>query len=201
MGIAFSLMLFAISAILGMVRIFKKDYRHGIYQTLFSLITGGIAMTYFFISLMFYPYDTFTVGLRIPQNIKFEKPVPYNNDIQENDVKTQDIVLHDYFQGGLYKYDLFLGPIEEGVVYLKIFEITRNQILSETEIKRKSEMNVENSTDQLKKFSLEGDFTVYEGNWNEFYGSRVEVWFKPKDSSKKERKLLSKNYIIQGWMR
>jgi hypothetical protein len=42
---------------------------------------------------------------------------------------------------------------------------------------------------------------ILEGDWGQFYGARIEVWFKPDDINKPERKLMIKNYIVQGWMR
>ncbi|WP_262887711.1 hypothetical protein [Chryseobacterium potabilaquae] len=42
-------------------------------------------------------------------------------------------------------------------------------------------------------------FTIEEGDWGDYYGSKVEVWFQPEDPAKPERKLLTKNYIIQGF--
>ena len=76
-----------------------------------------------------------------------------------------------------------------------------NQILSEKQRNKKSRIPVYNPTDDLKKFKIEYDFMVHEGDWDEFYGSRIEVWFQPENRNLKERKLFSKNYIIQGWQR
>jgi hypothetical protein len=101
----------------------------------------------------------------------------------------------------MYKYDLFLHKIKKGKVYLKIFEITSNQILSEKSIKRESQIEVENKTDEIKRFELKDEFTIFEGDWEQFYGGRIEVWFKPDNINKPERKLITKNYIIQAWMR
>jgi len=152
---------------------------------------------------MYYPNDFFASSLEIPENIKFEKPLEilYEEDKPKINVSKEDVVLYDYFQPGIYKYDIFLNKIEKGIVYLKIYEITNNELLSEEEIKRKSQIKVENKTDILKKFELTGQFTIYEGDWGDFYGSRIEVWFKPHNINQPERKLLTKNYIVQGWMR
>ena len=56
------------------------------------------------------------------------------------------------------------------------------------------------SEDNGEQFRTPMELTIYEGNWGQFYGARFEVWFKP-DSGGAERKLLEKNYKIQGWER
>ncbi|WP_124531905.1 hypothetical protein [Chryseobacterium sp. KBW03] len=173
----------------------------GILQILSTVILAVLTYGYFSFALMFYPYDFFAEGLKIPDNIKFEKPLKLNDAKDKINTNQQDFILYDYFQSGIYKYDLFLNKIEKGKVYLKIFEITKNQKLSERSIKEESQIEVENKTDELKKFELKDEFTIFEGDWGQFYGARIEVWFKPDDINKPERKLMIKNYIVQGWMR
>ncbi|WP_126651044.1 hypothetical protein [Chryseobacterium aureum] len=168
------------------------------------LSTGILALLtygYFSFALMFYPYDFFAEGLEIPHHIKFEKPLKFDDEKDRINMSQQDIILYDYFQPGIYKYDLFFNKIEKGKVYLKIFEITNNQILSERSIKKKSQIEVENKTDELRRFELKDEFTIFEGDWGQFYGARIEVWFQPADTSQPEKKIMTKNYIVQGWMR
>jgi hypothetical protein len=188
---------------LGIIRVFKKEYLTGILQSCVAFILAIIIFGFFSFFLMFYPNDFFANNLEIPKNIKFEKPLEiiYEKDKPKINVTKEDVILYDYFQPGIYKYDIFLNGIEKGSVYLKIFEITNNELLSEKEIKEKGQIEVENHTDKLKRFELKGDFKIYEGDWGDFYGSRIEVWFKPQNINKPERKLLTKNYIVQGWMR
>jgi hypothetical protein len=50
------------------------------------------------------------------------------------------------------------------------------------------------------KFGTKKHFTIYEGDWGNPYAGKFELWFKPKNGGR-ERKLLTKNYIIEGWMR
>ena len=49
------------------------------------------------------------------------------------------------------------------------------------------------------KFSSATDFTIYEGDWGKPYAARFELWFKPVNGGH-ERKLIEKNYKIEGWM-
>ena len=43
-------------------------------------------------------------------------------------------------------------------------------------------------------------FTIYEGDWEDYYAARIEVWHKDA-STQKETKLLEKVYRVDGWMR
>ena len=189
--------------ILGIIRLFKKDYFQGILQIIMTLAIGVIGFAFFLLTLFFFPHDYFAKNLKIPQNIKFEKPLNFNDSIKPETLNGQipTLILHDGFQPGIYQYELYLNKIEKGFIYLKIYEITQNEILSEESIKESSKINVYNPTHELKKFKLKEDFTISEGNWGEYYGSRIEVWYQPENKNEKERKLFSKNYIIQGWER
>ena len=202
-----SLIIFCLSFLFsfgfGIIRLFKKDYLKGSLQTIATIIIGGISFSFLSLILLFYPFDFFADNLTVPKNIRFEKPVSLsqNETVKSIRVKSADFILYDDLQPGIYKYDLYLNKIEAGKVYLKFYEITKNRILSKEEIETKSLMNVYNPTSELKKFELKEDFTVYEGNWDQFYGSRIEVWFRPNEKNRSERKLMTKNYIIQGWQR
>jgi hypothetical protein len=97
-------------------------------------------------------------------------------------------------------YDFWIGKIESGSIYLKAFEITQNLGLSADRLPKSSSISIYNPTDSIIKFGTNSDFTIYEGDWGDSYAVRFEVWFKP-DNGAKERKLYSKNYKIEGWMR
>ncbi|MDN3706528.1 hypothetical protein QW060_26370 [Myroides ceti] len=98
--------------------------------------------------------------------------------------------------------------IESGYCYLKAFEVTHNDPLSADRLKERSKIKVFNSSDTTAKFemtaregySAEGIFTIYEGDWDKPYAARFEVWFVP-DNGGKERKLIEKNFKIEGWQR
>lgn len=202
--ITFALSIF-ISLIFGVIRLFKKDYLKGALQIVTTFIIGGTASVFLFSLLMFYPNDFFADHLEIPKNIKFDKPINQNDYLNSEQIEIipdkETLILYDVYQPGMYQYEIFLHKIEKGNVYLKFYEITTNQILSEENIKRDSKIQVFNATDELKKFKLNDPFTIKEGNWDQFYGSKIEVWFQPENLDLKERKLFSKNYIVQGWER
>lgn len=147
--------------------------------------------------------DKFADNLKIPQNIKID--FPRNDKIDTNNIdftQNDSINFHLYnsFQPGLYKYVLSIGKIESGIIYLKAFEITNNYPLSTTKLRERSSIRVLNSADSIKLFHTPSHFTIYEGDWGKPYGARFEVWFRP-DNNEKERKIIEKNYIIEGWQR
>ncbi|MFC5455208.1 hypothetical protein [Prosthecobacter fluviatilis] len=103
-------------------------------------------------------------------------------------------------QGGIYNALIRCNPGAPGRVYLKAFEITRNYRLSEDRLKTATNEWIGWSDDPSEQFLSETHFTIYEGDWEQYYGARFEVWFEPDDHSG-ERKLLERNFKIEGWMR
>ncbi|PWN61059.1 hypothetical protein C1634_013430 [Chryseobacterium viscerum] len=180
---------------------FKKDeFKNGLWQCLLSFMMFFVIGGLFAFCPPKSPYKAYNNDIKNPKNAKFSMPLKLFSDEKELVEVTQpDVLIYDYLQPGSYKYDVFLNKIEKGKVYLKVYDFNTNRILSEKEIKKQSMRNVFNPNDELKEFSSdEKDFTVKEGDWGDYYGSRVEVWFQPEDSNQPERKLIEKNYIIQG---
>ncbi|MBO4714713.1 MAG: hypothetical protein J5672_01280, partial [Verrucomicrobia bacterium] len=110
-----------------------------------------------------------------------------------------DIILYDGSQGGIYNADIWSNPGEPGFIYLKAFEITQGTPLSVNSLENETNVKTGYSKDPNELFFAPMRFTIYEGNWEEYYGARFEVWFKP-DSGQPERKLLEKNFEIEGWV-
>ncbi|MCF7789597.1 MAG: hypothetical protein K9N47_25965 [Prosthecobacter sp.] len=113
---------------------------------------------------------------------------------------TASIELRKSFQGGLYNAQIRCNPGAPGRIYLKAFEITQNDRLSEDRLAAATNEWVGGSEDPTEQFFSETHFTIYEGDWGQYYGARFEVWFDPDDHSG-ERKLLERNFKIEGWMR
>ena len=108
--------------------------------------------------------------------------------------------LHKGMQGGIYHYELWANPGEAGEVYLKAFEVTKGTPLSKDRLPRRSAERIGWSDDPEEKFFAGTEFTIYEGDWGQFYAARIEAWFKP-DSGEPERKLAERVFKIEGWMR
>ena len=110
------------------------------------------------------------------------------------------IFLKDAGQGGIYAVRVLANPGEPGLVYLKAFEVTKGTPLSATRLPDRSSLRLGWSDDPGELFSGTTEITIYEGNWEQYYAARFELWFRP-DSAAPERKLAEKVYRIQGWMR
>ena len=109
------------------------------------------------------------------------------------------IQLRMRFQPGLYQSASWVNPSEAGTVYLKAFEVTGEVPLSEKRLKFATEERIGWSDDPSELFLMSSKFTIYEGDWDQPYAARFEVWFAP-DSDKPERKLTEQNFRIEGWM-
>ncbi|RMZ58358.1 hypothetical protein D1632_12075 [Chryseobacterium nematophagum] len=190
-----------ISFILGISRLFKKDqFKNGLWQCFLSVVVLFIIGILFTFCPPKSPYKPYKNDIVNPKNAAFSMPLKIapNGEKQLVEVVSPNIILYDYLQPGNYKYDVFLNKIEKGKVYLKVYDFNTNRILSEKEVKKKSQIEVFNSTNELKEFGLDKNFTIEEGDWGDYYGSKIEVWFQPEDTTKLERRLFTKNYIIQG---
>jgi hypothetical protein len=131
-------------------------------------------------------------------NLGFDGHRP--DSVSNRQITEIEFQLYNSFQPGLFEYDFWIGEIEKGTIYLKAFEITQEHALSVNRLSKSSSVKIHNPTDTIKKFGTTSNFTIYEGDWGKPYAARFEVWFKP-DKGGRERKLLSKNYKIEGWMR
>jgi hypothetical protein len=195
------------SGVSGTLRIIKTNYKTGILQLFLTGLIGFIGLYIVSFYLMFYPYDYYADSLKIPENIKINIPkgetFGYSETSEPEPVhipKDKDFELYNSFQPGLYNYTIWLSKIDTGKIFLKVYEITKNDRLSENRLTKRSEIIVGNSTESLKKYETDDLFTIYEGDWGKPYSARFEVWYKKNDSNK-EVKLLEKNYKIEGWQR
>lgn len=146
--------------------------------------------------------DYYASNHKIPAGIEISEPIDVDDQVQRDSIENvvrSGMDLQVYGSGGVYYYDFWIGRIEPGVAYLKAFEITENDPLSEESV-QKLRIHIGNNTDTIRRFSSSSDFTIYEGDWGNYYAARFEVWFKPNNGTK-ERLLMTKNYKIEGWMR
>ena len=110
------------------------------------------------------------------------------------------MVLRDGSQGGIYEGFFRANPGEPGVAWLKAFEVATGTPLSAGRLAENSAVRLGWSDDPGELFSGSVHFTIYEGNWDQYYAARFELWFRP-DGGGEERKLAEKTFKIQGWMR
>lgn len=192
-----------ISAIYQLV---KRRWRFAIITT---TIIGISIVAFFFYSIALFwkdqsTPDTYADNLKIPTDIKINEPLQQE---EPTNIVGIDFHLYSSFQPGLYQYTFWTKRIDKGKVYLKAFEITQNDPLSVERLKESSTISVYNPTDSLVMFQMDKGnskygrpFTIYEGDWGKPYAARFELWFIP-DNGGQERKLLKKNYKIEGWQR
>ena len=102
------------------------------------------------------------------------------------------------FQGGSHKYDFYYACLEPGKVYLRCYEVTSNTPLSEDRLIEQSRVKISPKR-QFGKIVNKLSFTIYEGDWDDYYAARIEVWFKNSETNK-ESKLMEKVYRVEGWM-
>jgi hypothetical protein len=146
--------------------------------------------------------DHFNDNLRIPANIELITPIDWDNKRGKDSIRnmyrtSNDFMIYESFQSGFYSYEIWLGKIDSGYVYLKAFEIINNYSLSEDNLEKQSMVRLGNSTNEIKRVEISGYFTIYEGDWDVYYAARFEVWFRPDYGD--ERKLMQKNFKISGW--
>ncbi|MBR4802387.1 MAG: hypothetical protein IK041_06215 [Bacteroidales bacterium] len=145
--------------------------------------------------------DKFGKNHPIPQGLEYS--LPLNDSISAPAVDTLDsstwLVLRNDIQGGIYNYDFYYTPLPAGEIFLRCFEATENIPLSEKEIEERSKVQID-STASFSQLVNKQQFSIYEGDWEDYYAARVEVWFRDA-ATKQEKKLLEKVYRVEGWTR
>ena len=209
--LSFSLLLLVISIVYQGI---KRKWWEAVITFLVFIGTVVAFCWYLLILLFVGPYfdgtDRWADNLTIPNDIPIENPIDLQTNASLDEIRPDSILnikkeqtdfqLYNSFQPGLYEYDFWTGKIESGTIYLKAFEITQEYALSTNRLPKSSSIQIYNPTDSIKKFGTTSHFTIYEGDFGKPYAARFEVWFKP-DNGGQERKLLTKNYKIEGWMR
>lgn len=145
--------------------------------------------------------DSFGKDHPIPQGMAYEIPMQENAPEPAVDTLSKDsyLQLWNGIQGGIYNYSLYYPALPDGEVYLRCYEATGNIELSASRLREASTVIVKDHTD----FGIVADkqqFSIYEGDWEDYYAARIEVWHK-NASTGEETKLLEKTYRVEGWMR
>ncbi|KOS04961.1 hypothetical protein AM493_02085 [Flavobacterium akiainvivens] len=184
------------SGIIGVVRLFKGQTIQGLLQIIISAGIGFAGLLFLSFHVMFYPYDNFAEGLTIPDNIELNIP---KDTISEKPLATTGFEIYNGMQPGIYTYTATVTNLKKGMLYLKAYEVTQNTPLSAERVKHRSIIEIED-TGAPALYSLPEYFTIYEGDWGQYYAARFELWYLPAHGGK-ERKLVEKIYRTEGWMR
>ncbi|MDP8051478.1 hypothetical protein [Pasteurella atlantica] len=178
------------------ISIIWKKPCFSLLQIIFSLFFLHIILV---IDLFGARPDYYGVNKEIPENIEIGHPILYKSCPTLEELKKSDLIIADSFQGGLYTYFTDYQPTETGYFYLKAFEVTSNDSLSDKRLPHQSKILVNDLT-RNELYSLGKSFTIYEGSWGDYYGARFELWFVPSNGNP-EYKITERNYIIEGWQR
>ncbi len=146
--------------------------------------------------------DPFGKEHPIPEGMEYEIPLkeiaPVDLIIDGFSEKECLQVWND-FQGGLYQYSFYYPELPDGDVFLRCFEVTENIELSTSRLRKASTVKVIGHT-EFGMIADKQSFTIYEGDWGDYYAARIEVWHK-NARTEEETKLLEKIYRVEGWMR
>ena len=110
---------------------------------------------------------------------------------------------------GTYNIAAYANPGEDGFVYLKAFEATRNtpvNLSSDLEVmnhlKRDLKQYMGWSKNPNENFLYHRECTLYAGGDSSYkFPARFELWFKPKNESSPEHKLVDAIYMVNSWER
>lgn len=175
------------------------------FKCLLSLGMSVLIVSVLWIPLLFASMsapDGFARAHPIPEGLAYNLPLSIESDqsatIDSLDTETYFQVWKEY-QGGMYMYDLYYTALPAGDIYIRCYEVTKNIPLSEERILRESRLTI-NATTSFTQLVNKKRFTIYEGDWKDYYAARIEVWHKD-ESTQKETKLLEKVYRVDGYMR
>lgn len=130
------------------------------------------------------------------KNKGFDVSLMPDFSIKKGDAELKVFKTPEYsWSPGHYTVNAFVNPGEEGHVFLKVFEATTNTSL---EVRWDSVEYTGWSDNPDEKFFYSYALTIDKGQPSWSYPARFELWFKPADSKKAERKLIEKIYSVSG---
>lgn len=139
--------------------------------------------------------DTFGKKHPIPEGLEYSIPLGYGDEPDS----TSCLQLWNGMEGGIYRYDFSYDALPKGEIFLKCFEVGTGRKLSKDRLESSSTVKID-STSQYGQLVNGQEFSIYEGDWGDYYAARIEVWHRD-SASRKETKLFEKVYRVEGWMR
>ena len=146
--------------------------------------------------------DPFGKEHPIPEGMEYEIPLKEIAPVEvivDGFSEKECLQVWNDFQGGLYQYSFYYPELPDGDVFLRCFEVTENIELSTSRLRKASTVKVIGHT-EFGMIADKQSFTIYEGDWGDYYAARIEVWHK-NARTEEETKLLEKIYRVEGWMR
>ena len=135
----------------------------------------------------------------IPEGMSYNIPLCSKDTAVTVDSLDADSYLQLWGDDGCYEYDFYYGALPAGEIFLRCYEATKNIPLSEDRLPEMSKVRID-STHSFSKLADKAEFTVYEGDFGDYYAARVEVWYR-NAATGKEQKLMEKTYRVDGWQR
>ena len=198
------MLLLCVGIVISWVLLIKsKKWCESIVSFICSMV---IIIAFTFISAIMALYgpltDNFGKNHSIPEGQDYS--IPYEMEFRQME-SADSLNIDSYLQiqndiqGGMYLYDFYYGALPAGEIYLKCYEVTEILPLSEERILEASKVSIERSTSFTQLVSKQR-FTIFEGEWGDYYAARIEVWHRNADTQQ-EQKLYEKVYRVEGWMR
>lgn len=167
-----------------------------------TLLTNAIAAVVWLIMVVIAGLlnpDPYAYMHPIPNGLSYEIPIDGMNDCYseaiESDSDTWLQVSTQY--AGLFEYTFYYPNLPEGDIFLRCYEAGTNEPLSADQIEAKTiTLNIADTSFCCRVYKQE--FTIYEGNAQQYYVARMEVWFRDA-STKQETKLAEKYYRVDGY--
>lgn len=206
-NIIFILLLLSIVALVAtwVVLLINKKWRECLLSFVVSAVVGAAIVWFLWVppamKSMFVGHDSFGEKHPIPEGLAFHIPKETfsgNESIDSLDIQDY-LQIWNGSQGGIYKYDFYYPSLPAGDIFLRCYEVTKNIPLSKERIMVSSTVSIE-STKTFSQVVDKKEFTIYEGDWGDYYAARIEVWHRDANTGE-EKKLMDKVYRVEGWMR
>ena len=181
----------------------NKQWKKFLFSFLLSILVGAVMAILVavigFRGLYAHSSDYFGREHSIPEGMEYSIPFEEYSDPAIDIDRNGSLQIWNGIQGGIYKYDFYYGPLPAGEIYLRCYEVTENIRLSADRIRESSKVTID-TTSSFSKVVDQHEFTIYEGDWGDYYAARIEVWHKDAKTGR-ETKLMEKVYRVEGWMR
>ena len=205
-----------VEIVLLVLLLIRKRWLHFFISLILMIGFVAVVMPILSVLAMSAP-DGFAKRHPIPNELKYETPLGYvctEDGSVENweaswNTPIEPIIdstdKHSYlqiwcgFQGGIYEYDFYYPSLTAGTIFFRCFEAGKNEPLSVDRIYESSSVN-HSATNRFSRIVEKRQFTIYEGDWGDYYAVRVEVWHRD-SATCQEIKLMEKVYRMEGWMR
>lgn len=186
----------------------------------FLLARIGIRLTWRFVTMLLAavlwpvidPSDGFGKEHPIPEGTEYCIPLECNFDVVDgkwvteyeeamvdSNIRASYLQIWNDSEGGRYLYDFSFSALPAGTLFLKCYEVGDNIPLSENVMRRNTSVSC-SATKFFTKLVEKREFVIYEGDWEDYYAVRVEVWHR-ESATRQEVKLMEKVYRMDGWMR